>query len=95
MYCQRIKYYAKELYEEIQENPYTIELILHEFTYNIEKLSTKKHNEYIKYFETIRDLLIENLMEKKTDLKKRLELISKYSNNSIVRNLSTEERLYL
>lgn len=95
MYCQRIKYYAKEFYEEIQENPYTIELILHEFTYNIEKLSTKKHNEYIKYFETIRDLLIENLMEKKTDLKKRLELISKYSNNSIVRNLSTEERLYL
>ena len=34
-------------------------------------------------------------MEKKTDLKKRIELISKYSNNSIVRNLSTEERLYL
>ena len=32
-------------------------------------------------------------MEKKTDLKKRLELISKYSNNSIVRNLSTEERI--
>ena len=34
-------------------------------------------------------------MGKKTDLKKRLELISKYSNNSIVRNLSTEERIYL
>lgn len=34
-------------------------------------------------------------MKKKTDLKKRLELISKYSNNSTVRNLSTEERLYL
>ena len=33
--------------------------------------------------------------KKKTDLKKRLELISKYSNNSIVKNLSTEERLYL
>lgn len=95
VFIENPKYYAKELYEEIQENPYTIELILHEFTYNIEKVSTKKHNEYIKYFETIRDLLIENLMEKKTDLKKRLELISKYSNNSIVRNLSTEERLYL
>ena len=49
----------------------------------------------MKYFETIRDSLIENFMEKKIDLKKRLELISKYSNNSIVRNLSTEERLYL
>lgn len=95
VFIENPKYYAKELYEEIQENPYTIELILHEFTYNIEKVSTKKHNEYIKYFETIRDLLIENLIEKKTDLKKRLELISKYSNNSIVRNLSTEERLYL
>ena len=34
-------------------------------------------------------------MEKKADLKERLELISKYSNNSIVRNLSNEERLYL
>ena len=90
VFIENQKYYAKKLYEEIQENPYTIELLLHEFTYNIEKLSTKKHNEYIKYFETIRDLLIENLMEKKTDLKKRLELISKYSNNSIVRNLSTE-----
>lgn len=65
VFIENPKYYAKELYEEIQENPYTIELILHEFTYNIEKLSTKKHNEYIKYFETIRNLLIENLMEKR------------------------------
>ena len=35
----------------------------------------------MKFFETIRDLLIKNLIEKKTDLKERLELISKYSNN--------------
>ena len=34
-------------------------------------------------------------MEKKSDLKDRLEQIYKYSNNSIVKNLSTEERLYL
>lgn len=34
-------------------------------------------------------------MEKKADLKDRLEQIYKYSNNSIVKNLSTEERLYL
>ena len=95
VFIENPKYYAKEFYEELEENPYTIELILHEFTDNIEKVSTKKHNEYMKYFETIRDSLIENFMEKKTDLKKRLELISKYSNNSIVRNLSTEERLYL
>ena len=95
VFIENPKYYAKEFYEELEENPYTIELILHEFTDNIEKVSTKKHNEYMKYFETIRDSLIDNFMEKKTDLKKRLELISKYSNNSIVRNLSTEERLYL
>ena len=31
----------------------------------IEKKSTKRHNEYMKFFETIRDLLIENLIEKK------------------------------
>lgn len=95
VFIENPKYYAKEFYEELEENPYTIELILHEFTDNIEKVSTKKHNEYMKYFETIRDSLIENFMEKKTDSKKRLELISKYSNNSIVKNLSTEERLYL
>ena len=49
----------------------------------------------MEYFETIRDLLINNFIEKKADLKERLELISKYSNNSIVRNLNNEERLYL
>lgn len=89
------KYYAKEFYEDLEENPYTIELILHTFTDSIDKVSDKKHKEYMKYFETIRDLLIENLMNKKIDLIKRLELISKYSNNSIVRNLSVPEKLYL
>lgn len=89
------KYYAKKFYEELEENEYTIELILHTFTDSIDKVSDKKHKEYMKYFETIRDLLIENLMDKKIDLIKRLELISKYSNNSIVRNLSVPEKLYL
>lgn len=89
------KYYAKKFYEELEESPYTIELILHIFTDSIDKVSDKKHKEYMKYFETIRDLLIENLMDKKVDLIKRLELISKYSNNSIVRNLSVPEKLYL
>lgn len=40
-------------------------------------------------------MLIENLVEKKTDLKERLELISKYSHNSLVRNLSVPEKLFL
>lgn len=61
----------------------------------IDKISNKKHNGYMKFFETIRDLFIENFIEKKTDLKERLELISKYSNNSLVRNLSVPEKLFL
>ena len=35
----------------------------------IDKISVKKHNEYMKFFETMRDLLIDNLIEKKADLK--------------------------
>ena len=58
-------------------------------------MSKKQHKEYIEFFYTIRDLLINNFMEKKSDLKRRLELISEYSNNSLVRNLSTEDRIYL
>lgn len=95
VFIENSQYYAKELYEDLEENPYTIELILHEFTDNIDKISNKKHKEYIKYFETIRDLLINDFMEKRSDLKERLELISKYSNNSLVRNLSVPEKLYL
>lgn len=34
-------------------------------------------------------------MEKKSDLKQRLELISSYSNNTLVRNLSIPQKLYL
>ena len=89
------KYYAKEFYEELEENEYTIELILHTFTDSIDKVSDKKHKEYMEYFYTIRDLLINNFIEKKADLKERLELVSKYSNNSLVRNLSVPEKLYL
>lgn len=95
VFIENSPYYAKEIYEDLEENPYTIELILHEFTDNIDKISNKKHKEYIKYFETIRDLLINDFMEKRSDLKERLELISKYSNNSLVRNLSVPEKLYL
>lgn len=95
VFIENPQYYAKEIYENLEENPYTIELILHEFTDNIDKISNKKHKEYIKYFETIRDLLINDFMEKRSDLKERLELISKYSNNSLVRNLSVPEKLFL
>lgn len=67
---------------------------MHEWSQRIDKVSSKKHTEYIKFFETIRDRLVQDFMEKKTDLKQRLELISKYSKNSVIRNLKSEERIY-
>lgn len=95
VFIENSKYSPKELYEQLEENQYTIELIFYEWTKKIDKVSDKKHKEYMEYFYTIRDLLINNFMEKKADLKERLELISKYSNNSLVRNLSVPEKLYL
>ena len=89
------KYYPNEIFEEFDEDEYTTQILLLKWVEKIDKISTKKHKEYIKFFETIRDLLIENLIDKKTDLKERLELISKYSNNSLVRNLSVPEKLFL
>lgn len=89
------KYYPSEIFRELEEDEYTPEILLIKWTQEIDKVSNKKHAEYMKFFETMRDLLIENLMEKKTDLKERLELISKYSNNSLVRSLSVPEKLFL
>ena len=89
------KYYPSEIFKEFEEDEYTTQILLLKWVEKIDNISTKKHNEYLKFFETMRDLLIENLMEKKTDLKERLELISKYSNNSLVRNLSVSEKLFL
>lgn len=88
-------YYPSEIFKEFEEDEYTTQILLLKWIEKIDKISTKKHNEYLKFFETMRDLLIENLMDKKTDLKERLELISKYSNNSLVRNLSVPEKLFL
>ena len=95
VFIENPKYSPNEIFENWEENEYTIQLIMHEFTQDIDKISSKKHKEYMEFFETIRDLLVQNFMEKKADLKERLERINKYSNNSIVRNLSTEEKLYL
>lgn len=89
------KYYSDEIFEEIEKDEYTTQILLLKWVEQIDKISTKKHKEYMKFFETMRDLLIGNLMEKKTDLKERLELISIYSNNSLVRNLSVPEKLFL
>ena len=89
------KYYPDKFYRDLEEDEYTPEILLIKWNEETQKISKKKHNEYMKFFETIRDLLIENLIKKKTDLKERLELISKYSNNSLVRNLSVPEKLFL
>ena len=89
------KYYPDDFYRDLEEDEYTTEILMLKWNDEIEKVSKKKHNEYMKFFETIRDLLIQNLIEKKSDLKERLELISKYSNNSLVRNLSVPEKLFL
>lgn len=89
------KYSPNDFFSELEEDEYTTQILLMKWIQEIDKISTKKHNEYMKFFETIRDLLIENFIEKKTDLKERLELISKYSNNSLVRNLSVPEKLFL
>ena len=95
VFIKNTKYSPDDFFSELEEDKYTTQILLMKWMQKIDKISVKKHNEYMKFFETIKDLLIENLIEKKTDLKERLELISKYSNNSIVRNLSNEERLYL
>ena len=89
------KYYPDDFYRDLEEDEYTPEILIIKWNEEIGKVSNKRHKEYMEYFETIRDLLIENLIEKKTDLKERLELISKYSNNSLVRNLSVPEKLFL
>ena len=94
-FIENPEYSPNEFFEELEENEYNINLIMYEFTQKIEKVSKKRHKEYMDFFETIRDLLIKDFIEKKSDLKERLELISKYSQNSTVKNLSTNERLYL
>ena len=94
-FIENPEYSPNEFFEELEENEYNINLIMHEFTQKIEKISKKTHKKYMDFFETIRDLLIKDFMEKKSDLKERLELISKYSNNSLVRNLSVPEKLFL
>lgn len=95
VFIEDSKYYPSDIFSELEEDEYTTQILLMKWIQEIDKISYKKHNEYMKFFETIRDLLVENFIEKKTDLKERLELISKYSNNSLVRNLSVPEKLFL
>ena len=76
VFIENPKYYADESFEELEEDTYVTQTYLYQWTYKIDKISKEKHKEYMEYFETIRDLLINNFIEKKADLKERLELIS-------------------
>ena len=95
VFIEETKYSPNDFFSELEEDEYTTQILLAKWVQEIDKISDKKHNEYMKFFETMRNLLIENLIEKKADLKERLELTSKYSNNSLVRNLSVPEKLFL
>lgn len=95
VFIEDSKYYPNDIYRELEEDEYTTQILFLKWSQKVDKISAKKHNEYMKFFETMRDLLIENLIEKKKDLKERLELISEYSNNPLVRNLSVPEKLFL
>lgn len=95
VFIEETKYSPNDFFSELEEDEYTTQILLMKWVQEIDKISNKKHNEYRKFFETIRDLLINNLIDKQSDLKERLELISKYSNNSLVRNLSVPEKLFL
>lgn len=95
VFIEDSKYYPNDIYRELEEDEYSTQILFLKWSQKVDKISTKKHNEYMKFFETMQDLLIENFIEKKKDLKERLELISEYSNNSLVRNLSVPEKLFL
>ena len=95
VFIENPKYYPDDFYRELEEDEYTTQILYLKWAQKIDKVSTKEHNKYMKFFETIRDLLIENLIEKKTDLKERLELISKKSlldkNNLIIQKFITDK----
>ena len=87
VFIENPKYYPSDIFRELEEDEYTTQILLMKWVQEIDKISAKKHNEYMKFFETIRDLLIENFIEKKIDLKERLELISKLIYTMLILNL--------
>lgn len=50
VYIENIKYTPKEIYKNIEENPYTTQFIMHEWTKKIDKISEKKHKDYMDFF---------------------------------------------
>ena len=49
VYIDNTEYTPNEIFEEIEENHYVLQTIMHEWTTAIDKISKKKHNEYKKY----------------------------------------------
>ena len=64
-FIENLKYSPTEFFEELEENEYNINLIMHEFTQKIGKISKKTHKKYMDFFETIRDLLIKDFYGEK------------------------------
>ena len=49
VYIDNTEYTPNEIFEEIEENHYVLQTIMYEWTTEIDKISKKKHNEYIKF----------------------------------------------
>ena len=64
-FIENLEYSPNEFFEELEENEYNINLIMHEFTQKIENVSKKRYTEYMDFFEIIRNLLIKNLILEK------------------------------
>ena len=78
VFIENSKYYADERVEELEEDTYVTQTYLYQWTYKIDKISKKKHKGYIEYFETIRNLLINNFIKKKAQ-----QLRDKYNDKQI------------
>ena len=59
VFIENSKYYPSTIFSELEEDEYTTQILLIKWVQEIDKISAKKHNEYMKFFETIRDLLLE------------------------------------
>ena len=58
VFIEETKYSPNDFLSELEEDEYTTQILLMKWVQEIDKISSKKHNEYMKFFETMRDLLI-------------------------------------
>ena len=89
------EFYPDEDFMEREEDTYCIQTIGHEWGQKIDEVSKKEQKICLKFFEIVKDELIKDLFNKREDLIKRVSLISEYSNNTAVRQLTSGQRIYL